>query len=127
MKKTMFIMIFTVLLIICVTGCDFIDDIDKTLTESTNTDITCTSDKQYLDKYGYSYYIEGKCVNNGSKDYDYVQVEYICYDKDGNNLGTALDNTNYLLSGETWKFKAISFITNDDKIDHCDYYEVTGW
>lgn len=30
----------------------------------------------------------------------YCQIEFICYDKDGNNLGTAIDNTNNL-----WEIK----------------------
>ena len=38
-----------------------------------------------------------------------------------------MDNTNNLLAGQTWKFKAISFSSDDNKIDHCDYHEVTGW
>lgn len=32
----------------------------------------------------------------------YCQIEFICYDKDNNNLGTAIDNTNNLLGYQTW-------------------------
>ena len=127
MKKKIFWVISIILVMICITGCDFMDNLDKTIEDSTKPNVSCTTEKQYLDIYGYSYYIEGKCINNGSKDYNYLQVEYICYDKAGNNLGTAFDNTNNLLSGQTWKFKAMALISDDNKIDHCDYHEVTGW
>ncbi len=81
------------------------------------------------DKYydGFSYYIEGTVKNNRDKNYSYVQIEFICYDKDGNNLGTAIDNTNNLLGNQTWKFKAMAFFSDEDKVDHCDFHEVTGW
>ena len=56
----------------------------------------------------------------------YCQIEFICYDKDGNNLGTAIDNTNNLLGYQTWQFKAMGLFT-DSKTDHCDFHEITGW
>ena len=74
----------------------------------------------------FSHYIEGTVTNNNDKDYSYVQIEFICYDKDGNNLGTAIDNTNNLLGNQTWKFKAMGLFT-DSKTDHCDFHEITGW
>ena len=74
----------------------------------------------------FSHYIEGTVTNNKDKDYSYVQIEFICYDKDGNNLGTAIDNTNNLLGNQTWKFKSMGLFT-DSKTDHCDFHEITGW
>ena len=74
----------------------------------------------------FSHYIEGTVTNNKDKDYSYVQIEFICYDKDGNNLGKAIDNTNNLLGNQTWKFKAMGLFT-DSKTDHCDFHEITGW
>ncbi|CDE49175.1 uncharacterized protein BN665_00368 [Firmicutes bacterium CAG:460] len=56
----------------------------------------------------------------------YCQIEFICYDKDNNNLGTAIDNTNNLLENQTWNFKAMGLFT-DSKTDHCDFHEITGW
>ena len=124
MKKILIIpFLFSILCCIC--GCS-LDDIDNEIKEASKPNITCTTTKQYKDNYGISYYIEGTCKNNGTKDYDYLQVEFICYDKDGNNLGTAMDNTNNLLGGQTWKFKAMS-LSDVKQIDHCDYHEVTGW
>lgn len=125
-KKIIFIASF-LLMMVCITGCDYLDEVDKTIKDSTKPNVSCTTEKQYLDDYGYSYYVEGKCTNNSSKDYDYLQIEYICYDNEGNNLGTAIDNTNNLLGGQTWKFKAMALITNNSKINHCEYHELTGW
>jgi len=130
MKKKFLFLIVLCFIIIFVSGCDF-EDIDQSLKESTK-DVTrpkvnCSIDNQYKDDYGFYYYIEGVCENNGSKDYDYLQVEFICYDSEGNNLGTAIDNTNNLLSGQKWKYKAMSLGADANAIDHCDYHEVTGW
>ncbi len=87
-----------------------------------------TVDKQYAGDYGIGYYIEGIVTNKTDKDYSYVQIEFICYDKDGNNLGTAMDNTNNLLANQTWKYKATFLGTsNDAQVDHCDYHETTSW
>lgn len=60
------------------------------------------------------------------KECKYCQIEFICYDKDNNNLGTAIDNTNNLLENQTWNFKAMGLFT-DSKTDHCDFHEITGW
>ncbi len=99
-----------------------------------NTENGSSSEKQekftytVTDEYNdtFSHYIEGTVKNNRDQNYSYVQIEFICYDKDGNNLGTAIDNTNNLLSQQTWKFKAMGMFT-DSTADHCDFHEVTGW
>ena len=83
-----------------------------------------TVDSQYNDSF--SYYIEGTVVNNKDRDYSYVQIEFICYDAEGNNLGTAIDNTNNLLGNQTWKYKA-AFIGDNESVDHCDFHEITEW
>lgn len=82
---------------------------------------------EYSDEYGISYYIEGSVKNNRDKDYSYVSIEFVCYDTEGNNLGTAIDNTNNLLGNETWKFKAISLASDAENIDHCDFHEISSW
>lgn len=83
--------------------------------------------KQYKDELGLAYYIEGGVKNNRKTDYSYVQIEFVCYDASGNNLGTAIDNTNNLLANETWKFKAMGMFTDAKNVDHCDYHEITSW
>ena len=84
-----------------------------------------TIDSSYSDSF--SYYIEGTVTNNKDKDYSYVSIEFVCYDANGNNLGTAMDNTNNLLGNETWKYKAMGLFTSDEKVDHCNFQEVSGW
>lgn len=126
MKKNVFKILILTFLVFIVTGCD-LEEITQKVEEQNKPNVSCSIDKQYKDKSNIGYYIEGTCANKGTKEYDYLQVEFICYDKEGNNLGTALDNTNNLLGGQTWKYKAI-FLNSDVKsIDHCDYHEVTGW
>lgn len=83
--------------------------------------------KSYKGKGNIGYYIEGTVSNNSDNDYSYLQIEFICYDKDGNNLGTAIDNTNNLLGNQTWKFKAMGLFDDVKNVDHCDYHEITGW
>lgn len=61
------------------------------------------------------------------------ELETICLQlklpshKDGNNLGTAIDNTNNLLGNQTWKYKAMGIFTDVENVDHCDFKEITGW
>ncbi|MCR5787934.1 MAG: zinc ribbon domain-containing protein [Bacilli bacterium] len=111
-------------IILIVVGCskllsDAADEIDKENKESFSHVIT----KEYSDSY--SHYIEGTVKNLKDKDFSYVQIEFVCYDKEGNNIGTAVDNTNNLLANETWKFKAIGLFT-ETKVDHCDFREITS-
>lgn len=93
-------------------------------TEQKQEKFTYEITNQYNDTF--SYYIEGNVKNNRNKNYSYVQIEFVCYDAAGNNLGTAMDNTNNLLANQTWKFKAI-FLGTHEEVDHCDYHEITSW
>ena len=130
MKKKLIVLFISLFMITgLTTGCD-LEEFDQSMKEAvkdgTTPKVSCTIEKQYSDEYGFSHYVEGFCKNDSSKDYNYLQVEFICYDKDGNNLGTAFDNTNNLLINQTWKFKAMA-LSNVKDIDHCEYHEVTGW
>ncbi len=113
-------------IILVVVGCSkmFSDAADEVEKELKGKNLTHNVTKEYDDSF--SHYIEGTVDNKSDKDYSYVQIEFVCYDKDGNNVGTALDNTNNLLAGETWKFKAIGLFT-DIKVDHCNFHEFTSW
>lgn len=59
-------------------------------------------------------YIVGVLKNNDVSKTNYVQVTFNLYDKEGNVIGTALDNINTIEPNGTWKFKAIVTI---DKFD----------
>ncbi len=98
-----------------------------TETTTAASKFTYSVDKQYTGDYGIGYYIEGLVKNNTDKDYSYVQIEFVCYDKDGNNLGTAIDNTNNLLGSQTWKFKAMFLGSDSKNVAKCDYHEITSW
>lgn len=55
---------------------------------------------------GYSVNIKGKLKNTSNKEFSYISVTFAIYDKDGNQIETALDNMNYLQPGSTWLFDA---------------------
>lgn len=63
--------------------------------------------KGSVDEFGFMK-ITGTIKNNTDKQASYVQVIFNIYDKDGNQIGTALDNINNLEAGKTWKFEAMS-------------------
>lgn len=85
---------------------------------------TLVSDKSKTDSLG-TMYIEGKIKNNTDKEYSYVEVTFNLYDKDGNQLGTAMDNINNLEPNGTWKYKATSWTT--EKVASYKLVEITGW
>lgn len=132
MPKWLIALIIVVILIIIVSVTGGAEENAKEGNASNNNEnpvekFTYEITQQYSDEYGLSYYIEGSVKNNKDKDYSYVQIEFVCYDSEGNNLGTAIDNTNNLLGNETWKFKAIAMFSGAENIDHCDFHEITSW
>lgn len=70
-------------------------------------------------------YVKGTLTNNSSRDLSYIQVEYVLYDSDGAQIGTALANTNNLKSGGVWKFEAMSF-EEPDSIASFELADVTA-
>lgn len=125
--------------IICVVGVIIIGSIfsgggEETAKEGNGSDdkkqptekFTYEITNQYLGEYAITYYVEGTVKNNRDIDYEYVNIEFICYDAEGNSLGTAEDYSDNLLANQTWKFKASSF---DDvkNIDHCEFHEISSW
>lgn len=51
--------------------------------------------------------ITGKIRNNTSKSYSYAEVTFTLYDREGNQVGTAMANINNLEPSATWKYEAI--------------------
>lgn len=76
-----------------------------------------------VDEYGYTT-IVGKVKNNTDKEWAYVQVEISLFDKDGNQMGSTLDNINNLGAGATWSFKAMGL---EKDISKYEIKEVSGW
>ena len=102
-------------------------DLSDTKSNETKEKFTYEILKQYSDDYGMGYYIEGNVRNNQDIDYSYVQIEFICYDANGTNLGTAIDNTNNLLGNQTWKFKAMAMFSDAKTVDNCDYHDISAY
>lgn len=72
----------------------------------------------------YTNKIVGIIKNNTSNDKSYIQVTFTLYDADGNNIGTAIDNTNNLKADGTWKFEAIIL---EDNVATFELDEVSGF
>ena len=72
----------------------------------------------------YSTYIVGTIKNNSGMEKGYIEVTFTLYDADGNNIGTALANTNNLKDGGTWKFEAIVL---EDDVASFELNEITGY
>lgn len=70
----------------------------------------------------YSTKITGKLTNNSGRDVGYIQVEYVIYDAEGNQVGTGWANTNNLKAGGTWKYEAITMVAPEDFAS----YELAG-
>lgn len=114
-----------ILLVLIVQSLGSDDSSDNGIFTKDNFSYEVTSSKP--DSANVGYYIEGIVTNNTSKSYSYVQIEFVCYDKEGINLGTAVDNVNNLGGNEKWKFKAMGLFDNVKNVDHCDFKEVTGF
>ena len=80
-----------------------------------------------VDESGFTPKATGILKNNTDKDKSYIQIEFAVKDSDGNKLGTAIANISDLKSGDTWKFEAMSFSTDEGQIIDLDDYEVTGF
>ena len=74
----------------------------------------------------YSCKISGVYTNKAGKDLNYVQVSYNLFDADGNQIGTALANTNNLADGGTWKFEAFGSAAVDEVASY-KIGDVTGF
>ena len=74
----------------------------------------------------FAVYLSGVIKNNSGKDCTYVQVTFNLYDKDGNQIGTALDNINNLEKDGTWKFKAMG-MGESGEVDSYKLAEIVGY
>ena len=83
-------------------------------------------DGEELTGDAYSCKISGVYTNKAGKDLSYVQVSYNLFDADGNQIGTALANTNNLSDGGTWKFEAFGSAAVDQVASY-KIGDVTGF
>ena len=83
-------------------------------------------DGEELTGDAYSCKISGVYTNKAGKDLNYVQVSYNLFDADGNQIGTALANTNNLADGGTWKFEVFGSAAVDEVASY-KIGDVTGF
>lgn len=74
----------------------------------------------------FAYKITGTLTNNTEKEKSYIQIEYVLYDADGNQVGTALANTNHLKAGGSWKFEALG-TASPDQVASWERSDVSGF
>ena len=74
----------------------------------------------------FAYKITGTLTNNTDKEKSYIQIEYVLYDADGNQVGNALANTNHLKAGGTWKFEATG-TASPDQVASWERSDVSGF
>ena len=115
------ILIIIFLIIFSSVGSDTTTTNDNEMIETTE-EFTLVDSQGTYD--GYGYYVTGTIVNNTNKQYTYVQVTFNLYDSSGAQVGTALDNINYLEANGTWKFSAIGI---SDDVASYKLAEITGW
>lgn len=99
-------------------GCDV-----KTGEPGKGKDLEVTELRWETGEFG-SRFVVGTLKNNTNKRYSYVQVEINLYDKEGNLVGSTLDNVNNLDPHGTWKFKAV--VMEEDAVE-AKLKGVTGW
>lgn len=80
-----------------------------------------------VDDSGFTPKATGILKNNTDTDKSYIQITFAVKDKDGNKLGSAMANINNLKAGDTWKFEAMSFSTDEGQMIDLDDYEVEGF
>lgn len=117
-------------------GCSSDATTETTASEAASTEAASTeaapvedytvSDETLDTSNPYATYITGTLTNNKDTDVSYVQVEYVLYDADGAQIGTALANTNNLKAGGSWKYEA--YVTADAaSIASFELAEITGF
>lgn len=68
----------------------------------------------YKGSYDIAYYINGSIKNNSTSTYKFIIITFNLYDKNNNNLGTAVCGLENVVGNQTYKFKAMSLTTTND-------------
>ena len=84
------------------------------------------SDEELDASNEYAAVITGTLTNNTDEEKSYIQVEYVIYDADGAQIGTAFANTNNLKAGGTWKYEAYSTVSPSE-VDSWELADVSGF
>lgn len=62
----------------------------------------------------YFLYISGSVKNRTGRELNYAQIIFNLYDKEGAQIGTAVDNINNIREDGVWKFKAMALENAED-------------
>lgn len=60
----------------------------------------------------YSVEVSGQVKNVSGKDFDYAQITFSVYDKNGALLGTAIDNISYWSADDLWSYCTVGIISS---------------
>ncbi|CDE72559.1 uncharacterized protein BN810_00195 [Acidaminococcus sp. CAG:917] len=82
---------------------------------------------EYTQYLGYTATVSGCLKNNTSKEYTYACVTFGLFDENGVQIGTALDNINYLQPNGRWSFEAISLGAFDVKPVSAKLVNIDMW
>lgn len=134
MKKAI-ILLISIMLAFSLVGCFDFDDDSESATPSLPSSNSSRYEfigeldmsVDYDDYLGYSVAIKGKLKNTSIREFSYVSVTFAIYDVEGNQIITALDNTNYLQAGSTWSFNAQTLGWTDTQPKSCKLVEVDAW
>lgn len=100
------------------------DSSSSTEVADQSSDYTITDEK--YDTSDYLPFISGTFTNNTDSDFSYVSVEYALYDKDGAKIDSAIDSTDGLKAGGTWKYEA-HILSDADDVESYEMTDVTYW
>lgn len=78
----------------------------------------------FYDEEDKTYYVTGYLKNTTEKEYDFIDISYRLYDKDGNILGDAAAYLDNLGSKKTWKFKAIYTNIDAKEVEKVEFLEI---
>lgn len=124
-KFCLFGCLIAVILICSVTvfsGC-----IDFASTESYEIVDGPTLQVEYTQYLGYTATVIGCLENKTSIEYSYASITFGLFDKNGVQIGTALDNINYLQPNGRWSFKAVSLGAFDVKPVSAKLVNIDMW
>ena len=65
-------------------------------------------------------YVHGVIENRGAGDLSYAQIQFTIANAAGEQVGTAVANTNNLRSGARWRFKAVMLDSPDGRVKISD-------
>lgn len=97
-----------------ITNTDNVSSSEESQSSKESKDYEFVEDPELVNE-GYGFYsVKGILKNNTNTDKEYIQISFILYDEDGNNVGTAWANAEQLKAGGNWKFNASGMSTDEN-------------